>query len=624
LARLAQSSRGVILQACLSARCRARRWRRVLFFAPILALLLAFGPSAQAADSNDEDVARSFVDGLPAVLSTADADLYRKIFALQEAGKLKAADKLIAQLGDDRLMGYVLYQRYMHPTAYRSGFKELRVWLDHYADQPGAKRIYALAMKRRKANYRYPRKPALKRLSVPAAEVRDYRSDKPRNRSTRKKVYRIKRQIRRNVLSTRLSVTEELLNSAKVRKLLDKVEIDEGFSRVSAAWFFYGKTEKAYAMASAAANRSGRYLPSAHWIAGLAAWRLGDLETAAAHFEAVAKTEYADDWLVSAGAFWAARTHLKLRHPAEMSRWLSIAARHEKTFYGLLAGSALGVEQPHNFGRPTIDGTLLARLEAKKAGRRALALLQIGQRGLAEQELLHFDADDDPMATEALLTLAVQARMPSLAFRLGNILSRSDSLGGNAAAVDGALYPIPPWQPKDGFKLDRALIFALVRQESAFNPRAKSRDGARGLMQLMPQTASFISKGQRYRGSRRDELFEPSLNLSLGQRYLSYLLTHDKVGGDLFRLTTAYNGGPGNLQKWERKIAVGDDQLLFIESLPSRETRHFVEKVLANLWIYRLRLGQSTPSRIALARGQWPRYESLDIERSEVARNEPN
>ena len=612
------------MQACLSARCRARRWRQVIIVAPFLALLLAIAPPALAAVGDDEDLARSFVDGLPAVLSTTDADLYRKIFALQEAGKLKAADKLIAQLGDDRLMGYVLFQRYMHPTAYRSKFKELRVWLDQYADQPGAKRIYALAMKRRKANYRYPRKPALKRLSVPAAEVRDYRSDKPRSRTTRKKVYRIKRQIRRNVLNTRLTVTEELLKSAKVRKLLDKVEIDEGFSRVAAAWFFYGKTEKAYALASAAANRSGRYLPSAHWTAGLAAWRLGDLETAATHFEAVAKTEYADDWLVSAGAFWAARTHLKLRRPAEMSRWLSIASRHGKTFYGLLAGAALGVEQSYDFGRPAIDGTLLARLEAKKAGRRALALLQIGQRDLAEQELLHFDAGDDPMATEALLTLAVQARMPSLAFRLGNILSRRDSPGGRAAAIDGALYPIPPWQPKDGFKLDRALIFALVRQESAFNPRAKSRDGARGLMQLMPQTASYVSKGQRYRGNRRNELFEPSLNLSLGQRYLSYLLRHDKVGGDLFRLATAYNGGPGNLQKWERKIAVGDDPLLFIESLPSRETRHFVERVLANFWIYRLRLGQNTPSRIALARGQWPRYESLDIERSEVARNEPN
>ena len=167
------------------------------------------------------------MDGLPAVLSTSDADLYRRIFALQEAGKLKAADKLIAQLVDERLMGYVLFQRYMHPTAYRSKFKELRIWLDHYADQPGAKRVYALAMKRRKANYRYPRKPALKRLSVPAAEVRDYRSDKPRSRATRKKVYRIKRQVRRNVLNTRLTVTEELLNSAKVRKLLDKVEIDE-------------------------------------------------------------------------------------------------------------------------------------------------------------------------------------------------------------------------------------------------------------------------------------------------------------------------------------------------------------------------------------------------------------
>lgn len=612
------------MHACLSVRRRALRRLATLFAAFIVTLLSIVAPPAQAADRDGEGVARSFVDGLPAVLSAADASLYREIFALQEAGKLKAADKLIAQLGDDRLMGYVQYQRYMHPTAYRSRYKELKAWLDSYADQPGADRIYALAMKRRPANYRYPRKPNLKRLSVPAEASKNYRSGKPRNKAERKKVSRIKRQIRRNVLNTRLSNTEALLKTKEVRRLLDKVEIDAGFSRVATGWFFYGKFEKAYGLANAAAKRSGRYLPSAHWIAGLAAWRLGNFEAAAVHFEAVGKTEYADDWLVSAGAFWAARAHLKLRQPAEMSRWLMIASKREQTFYGLLAGSALGVDQRFEFGRGAVDATLLARLEAKRSGRRALALLQIGQRGPAEQELLHFDTSKDPMATEALLTLAVQARMPSLAFRLGNILSRRDSLDGNARAVDGALYPILPWQPRDGFKLDRALIFALVRQESAFNPRAKSRDGARGLMQLMPQTASFISNGQRYRGSRRDELFDPGLNLSLGQQYLTYLLSHERVGGDLFRLATAYNGGPGNLQKWERRIAVGDDPLLFIESLPSRETRHFVERVLANFWMYRLHLGQSTPSRIALARGQWPRYESLDIERSEVARNEQN
>src|SRR3546814_9030775 len=72
---------------------------------------------------------------------------------------------------------------------------------------------------------------------------------------------------------------------------------------------------------------------------------------------------------------------------------------------------------------------------------------------------------------------------------------------------------------------------------------------------------------------------------------VAYLLVHERVQGDLFRLTTAYNGGPGNLGKWERAIQADGDPLLFIEALPSKETRLFIERVLTNLWIYRHRLG---------------------------------
>ena len=74
----------------------------------------------------------------------------------------------------------------------------------------------------------------------------------------------------------------------------------------------------------------------------------------------------------------------------------------------------------------------------------------------------------------------------------------------------------------------------------------------------------------------------------------------------------AYNGGPGNLNKWRRKSDYQGDPLLFIESIPSRETRAFVERVLTNLWIYRFRLGQPAPSLDAIAAGAWPRYQAFD------------
>ena len=77
-------------------------------------------------------------------------------------------------------------------------------------------------------------------------------------------------------------------------------------------------------------------------------------------------------------------------------------------------------------------------------------------------------------------------------------------------------------------------------------------------------------------------------------------------------LSVAYNGGPGNLAKWVRQTGNQDDPLLFIESIPSRETRIFVERVMANLWIYRMRLGQTNESLSAVAGGAWPIYAALD------------
>ncbi len=183
------------------------------------------------------------------------------------------------------------------------------------------------------------------------------------------------------------------------------------------------------------------------------------------------------------------------------------------------------------------------------------------------------------------------------------------------------LYPLPHWQPESGFQVDRALIYAFVRQESRFDPNARSRSGARGLMQLLPSTASYVAGDPRYRRGRLRFLYFPEINLDLGQRYLLYLMGQDAVENDLFRLATAYNGGPGNLAKWQAAMDHRDDPLLFIESLPSRETRFFAERILANLWIYRARLGQPAPSLEALASGQSPTYLSLDSISQEARQN---
>jgi hypothetical protein len=568
-------------------------------------------------------------DGLPPVLDTRDAELYRRIFAVQVSGRWAEADKLIAQLSDRRLMGHVLAQRYLHPTAYRSKYLELKEWMDHYADHPQAKRIYKLALKRRPANYRRPQPPASSRSSVSWAGARanyDYTSPRSRSKSERSKVSKILRQVRRNVMRQRFSVTEELLDRADVQRLLDQVELDEARALVASGWFYYGEPERAYALAAPAARRSGRAAPMINWIAGLSAWRLGQLDEASVFFESLANADNVAGWNAAAGAYWAARAHLKQQRPDRSSPLLRRAAQYPRTFYGLLAQRALGMEIEFDFGAHRLEPHLTSLLNRSPVSGRALALLQIGDRELAEEELVNGGQWGDADMGEALLALAQHARMPALAYRMGRQLALASGDGEETGGVlDAALYPIPPWRPQEGFKVDRALIYAMMRQESAFNTNATSPDGARGLMQLMPRTASYIAQDRRYhRGNGRNELYEPGLNMELGQRYIAYLLEHERVQGDLFRLTTAYNGGPGNLGKWQRAINADHDPLLFIEALPSKETRLFIERVLTNLWIYRQRLGQPAPSLEHLAGGDWPRYEALDGSRSEVAQHGQN
>ena len=125
--------------------------------------------------------------------------------------------------------------------------------------------------------------------------------------------------------------------------------------------------------------------------------------------------------------------------------------------------------------------------------------------------------------------------------------------------------------------------------------------------------------GKRFRGSRRGQLFDPELNMTLGQKYVHHLLEDPNIDGDLFYTVAAYNGGPGNLRKWRRRNDYLGDPLLFIESIPLSETRDYVELVLTNLWIYRYRLGQPSPSLDAIASGEWPSYTSLDSKPSSYA-----
>lgn len=129
--------------------------------------------------------------------------------------------------------------------------------------------------------------------------------------------------------------------------------------------------------------------------------------------------------------------------------------------------------------------------------------------------------------------------------------------------------------------IDPLIILSLIRQESAFNPRAKSVVGARGLMQLMPATARMFKRSVSI-----SQLKTPQINLNIGMKHLKNLVT--KYEGNLVFALAAYNAGESRLNRWIEKAFTSENPLIVIESIPFKETRNYVKLIYRNIFFYKI------------------------------------
>lgn len=547
-------------------------------------------------------------------LSDKDAELYRQIFSAQAAGDWEKADQALARLSDMRLRGHVLYQRYMHPS-YKASFDELRGWMDHYGDHPNADKVYKLASLRKPATFDGKLKTARNQIGVSAGVLtilssggNSYAPTKGLNKGQRREVERLTKLIRADIGRGAPTKALKRLSDDSAAKVMDNAEYDQLRAQIASAYLMLGKTEDARRLATASAKRSGEKAPMAGWAGGLAAWRQKDYKQAAELFEQTARSPYSSSWMQSAAAYWASRAHTRSGDMKQVSIWLKEAARHPRTFYGLIATRALGWDFDFDWSKPDFTKNDFARLVSIPAASRAMALVRAGQNHLAEAELLQINAGKDDKLNAALLAYTQHVNLPSLSMRIASGTAKPD--GG---LYDAALYPLLPWVPEGGYSVDRALVYAIIRQESRFNVSAQSGSGAIGLMQIMPSTASYVMGSLRFKDKAgKHHLQEPEMNLEIGQKYVGHLLDQAAVGNDLMSMAIAYNAGPGNLRKWKKELGDIDDPLLFIEMIPMAETRNYVERVLANYWIYQMRLDQPMPSLDAVAEGKWAEYTPMD------------
>jgi soluble lytic murein transglycosylase-like protein len=498
-------------------------------------------------------------------LSAADAKRYQEAFAAVRRGEFERAAEIRESIANPLLMGRLEFDRLMHP-AYVSTYAELADWLSKYRDQPDAVRIYTLA--KRKA----PSAAALD-LAAPDNQGRD-ESD---------------------AALARVEAAAERIEAA-----LPKVVVDAKLQKAREV-YYAGDVKKAYALA----NESGE-----RWVGGLAAFRLKKYDEALDKFAAVAQDKSENEWTRSGAAYWASRAAIAAGRPMEAPRWLALAAETPYTFYGLIAERQLGLDPavslngvdikadaPREPSREAVtravsNASLAALVKNDRRARRAAGFAQIGLKAEAGLELRQ----------AAINSNAVQrTAWTGLARTLGAPLSSNADLARNGSVrFDISQFPTPELAPEGGFTIEKALVYALVRQESKFNPNAASVGGAYGLMQLMPATAARVAGDDKL---VRDPtpLKDPGVNLRLGQDYVARLL--GAVQGDLLHAIAAYNAGPGVIQKTVKQLGSEADSLLAIESMPGGQTREFVERVAAGYWIYRNLFGQASASLDAAAGG---------------------
>lgn len=566
---------------------------------------------------------------LPSVLSVDDAARYRHIFALQQTGRWQEADRAIAGLQNRLLLGEVLAQRYRANT-YRPAYAELVDWLQHYGDEPDAKTIYAMAEKRRPAGAAAPPRPS---TAATPTDADDDLTPTPTPGDLGGKLQTLlpAEAHRAEALEHQISDlatqdprrAEQLLASKEAKLLIDSDTRDDLRSAIAEGYLAQNEPQEALTMS--AGNETAAYAPIANWNAGLAAWRLNRLDEARSHFQALARSSGQSAWVKSAAAFWAARVEMKAGRPENYGYWLRIAAESPRTFYGLLARHLLGIDRDPSFDADPFtqfDAQLVVGIDA---GKRILALIAIGQDNLAAAELRTLAAHSAPSLLQSLAALADRANLPGASLRLAGLLGDSE---GNSREI--ASYPVPRWEPIGGFSVDRALLYALMRQESQFAPAARSHSGAFGLMQLMPATARSMARltgaplGPRNSKKEHAALNDPEYNLMLAQEYVKVLLSDSHINNNLILFAFAYNHGPAAAARFQQaRPEYRSDPLLFIESIPSKQSRVFTLRVLTNYWIYRQRLGQAMPDLDALAAGQWPTYTALDGVITQSAALEP-
>jgi hypothetical protein len=533
------------------------------------------------------------LDSFAKVLSDDDQTTYREIFKKIGEGKHSEAMAMEAQVKDKILMGHV--EAAMLLSASKPDYARLAAWMKNYNDLPEARDIYNKALKAKKSGDLT--KPApFSRMGGNIERAEGSGTIEWNTKSLGAAMPDKQRNALLKLTNNKNKLEEAAAELAKQKPFLNEEAQTSANLVLAEALMWRGAFEKSYALIK------GRDLSKladnayAHWIAGLVAWGMNDYTASYKYFSALAAKEDLAAPNRAAAAFWGARAAKSANLTQEAKRLKEIAFKYPRSFYGILARTGTSTPPEYNWTIPGFNAEQANLIKQQTAGRRALALLQVDEVTLAQTELCNMPGKDG--VRPGLLALANRYSLPSLSLQVGN--------SSNQPRRDAALYPLMPWSPNGGYASDPALVLAVAKNESRFEHEARSPAGAMGVMQVMPATAEHIKQGTSQR------LYDPEMNVTLGDRYLEMLTRTDGVKDNLLLIIGSYNWGPDRVVRYYQATQQRNmtDPLLFIEAMPVKETRDYIRKVMATYWVYRARFNKPLTAMVELAVGRWPRYKA--------------
>ena len=340
---------------------------------------------------------------------------------------------------------------------------------------------------------------------------------------------------------------------------------------------------------------SGERKVDAEFFAGwVALTKLGDPARAAQHFE-ILRQSSSTPITQGRALYWLGRAAEARGDRAAAQNFYQGGARHIQTFYGQLAAEKAGITTLTLPGEPVPDQGDIASFEANEVVRAARILGETGEMTLYRVFAYHLD-DTLPGIND-------------LALLMDMTRGYGDGFGammvGRAASQRGFLMPERQYPiripPEVAGAAPLPFTLAITRQESSFDPRARSHADARGMMQFLPSTASGVARrlGMSYSAER---LWDPDYNMTLGSYHLGELMSQFR--GSMLLTTVGYNAGPARPPQWVSRCGDprggvaggGVDPVDFIECAPFTETRNYMMRVMENMAVYKARLnGGSAP-----------------------------